>query len=968
MTAALRISDDQFVARLARGAKGPNSDEFRNRFPATSKRSIHLLQERPETMTAHRDRFLRTTVRLAICLGLLWLAAVSPASLAAQPAAQQTGFVDRVFQDDQGDHKYTVFVPASYSPEKKWPVMLFLHGAGERGNDGKLQLSVGLAPIVKAQAKTFPYVVVFPQCEDTTGRVKGGWLADSVNGQRALKILDEVEQTYQIDQDREVLTGWSMGGYGAWSIAAAYPQRFEAVVPLSGGGDPATAGKLKSVPLWAFHGEKDEIVAPAESRKMIEAIKQAGGSPNYTEVPGVGHSVWTVVYQQPELYRWLQNPQSAPSAAPRFLAKPGQFPVTSADLNAPFIPALEIPRAVYVRLGNQMLEALADSVPQITPKDTLMGNINDIYDSTVVEGRSFSIVFSQISYSGELSQARLKAQKANRLTVQLGLSNVTLTIGASYVNGAGKSAQAGPISIVIGYQRPVWLSFDVEPFVDQKQIRLKLLSTSFDIPQDNWYVSSPAGVWTRGIGMTSQRVSSGLVNGLYGSKGRIESEVRAVVPSLLEELEGHLKFDEINNLVTGFWPLPVYRPRVKLWPESIATDDNGVSVSFGVTVAALDESRAPDRPEVLPALGPSADQVQRDDRLQIGIVPEIIRPLTEMLVDGDVARIHVADIPDNTFADFLDAKVLAKSIPELKRYGDKLEIWAEVVLTGSLSVKGAKAKQPLSSLDPAGVHAAAIKPVSWKSIDVPQDKEGADREVIGDPLRLMFDAPQVTISLAIKPADSKDKWIPFAELDVSLNQSGQAVLLQPSYQTRMLRLDWSGSPQVKVNARFAAGYQAENRDIDQRQLADLFLKCWLTWTTSRPASETKIDDIDFGYTKLRLAAIDWKAPHLLASFETPRTRLTNKTDKPIKYELKGPYSAWGGPYTIEPGRSQDFAVAYPVLFRREYDGGTEFYQLPVGTQSEFLVKAPNKSARLYMVLEKPAEQAEPQPDAKPQAN
>lgn len=160
----------------------------------------------------------------------LWAIAAALFLVVAQAFAAddgKRGFVEKIFKDDAGEHKYVVFVPPSYSPSKPLPGILFLHGAGERGNDGRAHLNVGLGSMVNAREATFPAIVVFPQCENTRGRVLQGWLAGTPDADRALRILEQVEKDYRIDPKRRILTGWSMGGFGAWSIAAADPSRLE---------------------------------------------------------------------------------------------------------------------------------------------------------------------------------------------------------------------------------------------------------------------------------------------------------------------------------------------------------------------------------------------------------------------------------------------------------------------------------------------------------------------------------------------------------------------------------------------------------------------------------------------------------------------------------------------------------------------------------------------------------------------
>ena len=163
-------------------------------------------------------------------LSLLILAATIGSCLAGLASAQQ--FVERVYRDADGEHKYQVFVPAGYRPNRPSPAILFLHGAGERGTDGRLPTMVGLGPYAKTRGSSFPFLVVFPQAEDTSGRLLTPWTAGEPDAERALKILAEVQQTYTLNPERIALVGWSMGGYGAWSLGAAHPDKWSAVAAL----------------------------------------------------------------------------------------------------------------------------------------------------------------------------------------------------------------------------------------------------------------------------------------------------------------------------------------------------------------------------------------------------------------------------------------------------------------------------------------------------------------------------------------------------------------------------------------------------------------------------------------------------------------------------------------------------------------------------------------------------------------
>ncbi|NOX55519.1 MAG: hypothetical protein GXP27_14000, partial [Planctomycetes bacterium] len=859
--------------------------------------------------------FGAVTVAVVIASAVAQPAEITTLADHAQPTPASSGrFIDRVFRDADGEHKYVVFVPAGYDENeaKRWPVILFLHGAGERGRDGRKQTTIGLGPIVKARAKTFPFFVVFPQCEDESSHVLGGWLADSPDGRRALEILDAVTKDFRIDPHQQILTGWSMGGYGTWSLAAAHPKRWHAVVPVAGGGDPQWARKLKDVPIWAFHGAEDAAIRPEASRKMIEAIRAAGGRPRYTEVPGIGHDVWKVVYSTDELYQWLLNPQPAEQTNVPLAVRPGQK-VELPEETEPFVPAVEIPNAVFVRLGNDALDALAYSVPLQVPEDLLTGSVEDFYDYTTAQGRTFSVAFTNITYSGQLTRARVKAYAKDRLNIQLGLENVQLTIGATYVTGQAHSAAAGPITVWIGHQGPVWLSFDVRPYVEKRRLRLELLSTEFEIPWENFYVAGPAGVSVRGFGMTRSRVANGLVEGIYGNKSRIEEQVKSVVPTVLEKLEEKLELAEAENLVQSFWPLPVYKPRVRLWPAEVVTDEGGVSLTLGVTAAAIKPEKAPKQPKVVTGLGRSAASLPKTSALKVGVAPGLLGPLTNLLIESDVARIHVKDIPEPKFAPLADPKVLADALPDLKRFGEDVEVWSELVLAEPLEVRSA-----------------------------------------GDPAqgRFTFVLPKLLLSVAVRKPGEK-QWKPYAEFTVKISQTAESQVVRPDWQRRALRLAWVEEPQIRVTGRFAPGYTPKNSRIDVDRIRHLFEEGWHAWTAQGPFSQTDVPDLEFGVCKLRLEETGWFHPYLFIDFAVPTTRIINSTDVPVTYEVKGPYGSWGGPYVLNPGKTHRFQVAYPLTYRRITETASELYTLPVGSTSEFRTPEEGGSPALFLIEQAP---------------
>jgi len=201
--------------------------------------------------------------------------------------------------------RFQLFLPREYGvdPARRWPTILFLHGAGERGDDLEL-VKVHGPPRIAEQDPDFPFIVVSPQCpRDST------WSDEHLNA-----LLDHVLANWAVDEDRVILTGLSMGGFGAWSLAQAAPERFAAVVPICGGGsairarlygDSPKGRALRRLPFWVFHGEQDPVVAPAESVRMVEALRAVGCAVELTLYPGVGHDSWVKAYDTPELYAWM---------------------------------------------------------------------------------------------------------------------------------------------------------------------------------------------------------------------------------------------------------------------------------------------------------------------------------------------------------------------------------------------------------------------------------------------------------------------------------------------------------------------------------------------------------------------------------------------------------------------------------------------------------------------------------------
>lgn len=219
--------------------------------------------------------------------------------LAAAGAAVQpdTGQHPQTLRSAEGGivQRFLLYLPEAYRRnDRKWPLLLYLHGARDRGEDLEL-VRRGELPRMLEERKDFPSVVVSPQCPEE--RFWDFRLLES--------LVALATSRYAIDPDRVYATGLSMGGFGAWDLASLRPDLFAAIAPIAGSGDPARACALKDVPVWAFHGDRDPIVALSEDEKMVAAVNACGGKARLTIYPDTGHDAWTATYANPKVFEWL---------------------------------------------------------------------------------------------------------------------------------------------------------------------------------------------------------------------------------------------------------------------------------------------------------------------------------------------------------------------------------------------------------------------------------------------------------------------------------------------------------------------------------------------------------------------------------------------------------------------------------------------------------------------------------------
>lgn len=220
----------------------------------------------------------------------------SALSVTVSPADQTAASFSKEVRKSVG-LRFLVSLPDGYEEDeqKTWPLVVFLHGAGERGEDLE-KVKIHGPPMRVGEGYSFPFVLVSPQCP------AGEWWTE----QPVLELIDHLEATYRIDASRIYLTGLSMGGYGTWHFACEAPDRFAAIAPVCGGGTPYKMRWISHLPVWAFHGDADSVVPVEETTRLIAALKKQGNeSTKMTIYPGVAHNSWTETYNNADLYSWL---------------------------------------------------------------------------------------------------------------------------------------------------------------------------------------------------------------------------------------------------------------------------------------------------------------------------------------------------------------------------------------------------------------------------------------------------------------------------------------------------------------------------------------------------------------------------------------------------------------------------------------------------------------------------------------
>lgn len=264
---------------------------------------------------------LMLSMVLGLCLGTML--SVSAEKLESVDMASL--FQAKSFTSSKGTKlNYRIYIPENYDSTKSYPLILFLHGADQRGNDNISQIKIGISEAFKdTSSEIYNCIVVAPQCpiDDKWVNVKAWTFVDydattvreSASLAAVVELLENLQTKYSVDENRLYATGLSMGGYGTWDLLVRHPKLFAAAMPLCGGADYRQASRVKKIPIWTFHGEKDQVVPCIGTEKMVAALEEVGGNCKYTPLPDAGHAIWTEVYAREDVIPWLLSQSKSSS-------------------------------------------------------------------------------------------------------------------------------------------------------------------------------------------------------------------------------------------------------------------------------------------------------------------------------------------------------------------------------------------------------------------------------------------------------------------------------------------------------------------------------------------------------------------------------------------------------------------------------------------------------------------------------
>lgn len=784
---------------------------------------------------------------------LLWSRFV----FAAEHAKPAGRFEVRELQES--GHRYVVYFPPGYSKDKRWPIILFLHGAGERGRDPMAPTYAGLGPLLRHSPELYPSVVVFPQCTSWDDRIYESWAPGSEAGTQAMQVLAEVERVESIDPAHRILTGWSMGAFGVNAWAVQEPSRWHSVLAVSGGYEGALPTSLGQRPYWLIHGAQDAVVSVERSRQLAKQLPGNGPS-RYDEISSSGHEVWERVYSDSRVAHWMLDGGQPPQIDWSVPADAQSLP-TQDDI-APFVPAATVSHALAMRIGNDALRMLSAGIPESVRPERLQGPLADIRETLTVDGESYQLALTGLTYAARLESCVLECRSNGEIEADLGVG-LELRIQQASLTTNGFSALTGPFRIVIGHRRAVPLRVRIAPTVEAERLRLNHRDTRFPIPDDNWYVEMPPDIRIVGQKFTRHEIETGIVGGLYTRKTDVEEQVRSVIPPLLNKVEQRLNLDTSGELTRWLWPFPVYKPRLRWTAESISVDSRGMSVRLGAVIAA--NTPAANRPVRTADGRASLSTTEWQSRdLTLAVDPKLIEAVSEEFAISGVARVNVFDLPEPRFQSLADPQRLRAALHQLPADAKYRSVLA---LSGPFRYSG---------------------------------------KTVLNYHNLQLTIPHAGLEVFSQPRGSSE-WNLVAKFPITVEQSVGLHELPAEFGPPLLEVQWGKNPVVTLSP--AAPHSDPSATS---QLENELRAAWLAWaeTHNRPQSPT--EDFVLGNSRLRLNDMQLADDSLTVSLAPPPAMLWVRGDRALRYRLRQPGEPWGLPQSIPPNQALKIRNTDPV--------------------------------------------------------
>lgn len=721
------------------------------------------------------------------------------------------GFQRRTFSDEQGNHPYVVFVPKDYSAEEKWPVVLFLHGAGEKGTDGIRPLSVGLGTALEAHPDK-KFLAIFPQCEDLLQRHLTCWLAGSDDGERALRILKQVEQDFSIDPQRRVLSGWSMGGFGAWSLAAAHPELWSGVLTLSGGQteEPLSLAKLAEykIPVWAIHGEDDVLIPPDSAMQTVQQLNELGGNGTMTVVQCTGHNVWQYAFADQRVMSFLTRPQSVEPSKISSLTQNEPLPGLSQFYVQHYTQLEILQDLISIRMGNSALAVISQGIPELIPDTALRGQLDDIERRFTANGEQAVVKLTDLQYNGHVINCRLQAISGGRFSVEFQMQPLRLTVGGTSLQIGDEDAKTGEFQIEIGHRTPISFNIEIQPSVDSDGLHLTPIRQQFAIDDGNWFISKPEEIVVHSDTYTKANIVTGIVGGLYLRKSEIESAVLDVIPSLLKVLEEELNSRETPQLARLLWPLPALVPDISIAPGQIRTDPHGLSLVFDIHVRTSKSEQIDSLDQLLLNTGFRVTELSKTEDLKFNVSLKALEALGQLAIRENLAYVNVLDLPFEGFKRFIQPDVLNSIFPDFVD-SQSQEKWD----VGLRLVEPFQVRSAARSTQPG---------VAFMNISAPDVRFEVTNRDTGAERVLHFSVRQGL------------------EVD-SVEVNG----VPKSFEVR-----WLPNPKIQTHEN------GRNTSAQGQEFEKIFTEIWTAWSESLSAGEQAIPRLEFGDAALVLKSFE----------------------------------------------------------------------------------------------------------------